>query len=173
MFKSECVSDCPSGWLSNYEANECYPLTDLDVKLIPFPCLIVMVILFFLSYVGSKQKRKHLLVPSWLVLMGILEHGCIISQIILNFKFGTWRYGAFLILAYAAFLATNISFVYCHKNKIVQKDRLYKSWRNQRSNLCARRMMNVFGLLGNWKSYKLSYAAFWGIKLRPAPFTHP
>ena len=89
MLKDECVSDCPKGWLSNYTANECYPLSDLDIDLWPFPCLIVAVLFGLLSMVGGMQKKKHLLVPNWLVLMGFLEHGCILSQIILNFKYGT------------------------------------------------------------------------------------
>ena len=29
-------------------------MADLDISLIPFPCLILAVVLFFLSYVGSK-----------------------------------------------------------------------------------------------------------------------
>jgi hypothetical protein len=54
MLKDSCVSDCPKGYLSNYSGNFCYPLSDLDIRLIPFPCLIIAVLFFFLSYVGSK-----------------------------------------------------------------------------------------------------------------------
>ena len=32
--------------------------------------------------------------------------------------------------------------------------------------------MNVAGLVGNWKAYKLSYSAFWGVKLTPARFSN-
>ena len=49
-----CVSDCPKGYLSNYEASSCYPLSDLDIRLIPFPCLIIAAVFLFLSYVGDK-----------------------------------------------------------------------------------------------------------------------
>ena len=34
-------------------------------------------------------------------------------------------------------------------------------------------MMNVIGVIGNWKGHKLSYAGFWGVKMRPATFTNP
>ena len=42
-----------------------------------------------------------------------------------------------------------------------------------RSHIWARRLMNVSAAIGSWKSYKLSYSAFWGFKLRPALFTKP
>ena len=32
--------------------------------------------------------------------------------------------------------------------------------------------MNVAGLVGNWKAYKLCYSAFWGVKLTPARFSN-
>ena len=54
MMEDECVQDCPSGYLSNYDANECKAISDLDIALIPFPCLIIALVFFFLSYVGSK-----------------------------------------------------------------------------------------------------------------------
>ena len=54
MHLDACVSDCPRGYLSNYEASSCYPLSDLDIRLIPFPCLIIAAVFLFLSYVGDK-----------------------------------------------------------------------------------------------------------------------
>lgn len=113
------------------------------------------------------------MIPNWLVLMGILEHGCLLSQIILNFRYGTYMYGAVIILAWLAFCVTNIVFVFMHYRKVTLKDRLYKNWRNRASHKWARRMMNIVGLIGNWKAYKLCYSAFWGIKLTPAKFSNP
>ncbi len=79
MLNEGCVQDCPKGYLSNYSASECYPLSDLDIKLIPFPCCIIAIVMFFLSYVGSVNKIKHLMIPNWLVMMGFLEHGILLS----------------------------------------------------------------------------------------------
>ena len=62
--------------------------------------------------------------------MGLLEHGCLLSQLILNFRFGTWLYGAVLILAYIAFVTANIVFAVLHYRRISTKDRLYAGWRN-------------------------------------------
>jgi len=99
--------------------------------LIPFPSLLIAIVFFFLSYVGSKQKRKHLLISNWLVLMGILVHGCLLSQVVLNFKYGTSFYGMFIIIAYLSFLAANIIYTVMHVKKISNKDRLYSNWRNR------------------------------------------
>ena len=174
MYLDNCVSDCPSGWLSNYESSECYPLTDLDINLIPFPSLIIAGIFFFLSYASAKRKKKHLLVTNWIVLMGLLEHGVLLSQIILNFKYGTFRYAVFLIFAWVSFVITNIVFSVCHYKKISKRDRAYSNWRNRRDVRCARRLMNVIGIIGDWKTYKLSYSAFWGRSfVSQANFTQP
>ena len=171
-YLGSCVSTCPKGYVADYDKNTCTALSDMDISLIPFPCLIVAGTFFILSYVGYKQKRKHLLVPNWLVLMGILEHGCLLSQIILNLQYGTWLYGAVLIFAWISFVATNITFVCLHYKRITKKDRMYSTWRNRPKHVWGRRLMNVTGLMGNWKSYKLSYSAFWGIRLTPAKFSN-
>jgi len=103
--------------------------------------------------------------------MGLLEHGCILSQMILNFKYGTWRYGVFLMLAWFCYVAANIAFSFMHYFKIGKKDRLYNNWRTRPDNIWARRFMNIAGVIGSWKVYKLSYSGFWGVKLTPALFT--
>ena len=167
------MSDCPSGWLSNFGSNLCYPLTDLDISLIPFPSLIISVVFFFLSYVGDKQKKKHLLIPNWLVLMGILEHGILLSQIVLTFQYGTINYAIFIIIAWVCFVATNIVFWVLHYRRITLKDGRYNNWRNRPKHIWARRLMNVTGIIGNWKGYKLSYSSFYGLKLTPATFKYP
>ena len=111
--------------------------------------------------------------PNWLVLMGLLEHGVILSQLLLNFKYGTWRYGVLIILAEGCYVLTNIVFAVLHYKRVTKKDRLYNNWRNRPANIWARRLMNVTGIIGSWKTYKLSYSAFWGVKLTPARFTNP
>lgn len=113
------------------------------------------------------------MIPNWLFLMGLLVHGCLLSQMILNFKFGTFFYSIFIVASYLCFVISNIAFYCIHYKKIATKDRLYSSWRNRPHNLWARRLMNVFAFIGNWHSYKLSYAAFYGIKLTPAKFSVP
>ena len=60
-----------------------------------------------------------------------------------------------------------------HYKKVTMKDRMYNNWRNRPGNIWARRLMNVSAVLGSWKSYKLAYSSFWGVKLTPARFTKP
>ena len=117
--------------MADYDDGECYSLSDLDIDLIPFPCLIVATTFFILSYVGYRQKRKHLMIPNWLILMGLLEQGCLLSQIILNFKFGSILYSIVLIFAWISFNATNIVFVILHLKRIGKVDRMYATWRNK------------------------------------------
>ena len=74
LHEETCVADCPRYFLANFMGTECYSISNLDVKLIYFPYLIVMCICFAMSYVGSLQKKKHLLVPNFIVLMGAVEH---------------------------------------------------------------------------------------------------
>jgi len=78
-YNGSCVSVCPKDFIADYDDMECYSLSDLDISLLYFPCLIIAGTFFLLSYVGYKQKLKHLMIPNWLVLMGLLEHGCLLS----------------------------------------------------------------------------------------------
>lgn len=128
---NDCVTDCPSGYLSNYSANECRRISDLDIHLIPFPCIIIAVVFFFLSYVGSKQKPKHLLIPNWLVLMGYLEQGILLSQIILTGKYGTSGFMAFIMIAWLIYNGTNVAFIFLFIKRIVRKDKKFRNWRNK------------------------------------------
>lgn len=105
--------------------------------------------------------------------MGFLEHGIILSQLILNFKYGTWRYGAFIMIAYAVWFVHNIVFMVLHYKRVTKKDKLYNNWRNRPTNIWARRLMNWFTPLASWKVYKLTYSHFYGVKLTPARFTKP
>lgn len=105
--------------------------------------------------------------------MGFLEHGIILSQIVLTYKYGTINYLIFIVIAYVCFVATNITFIIVHYKQVAMKDRTYMNWRNRRAHIWARRLMNWSAVIGSWKSYKLSYSAFWGFKLSPAKFQKP
>ena len=54
MFEGTCVSVCPKDYLADYDDMVCVSLADLDISLIPFPCLIVAGTFFILSYVGHR-----------------------------------------------------------------------------------------------------------------------
>ena len=54
MLEGNCVSVCPKGYIADYDVMKCKSLAELDISLIPFPCLIVAATFFILSYVGYK-----------------------------------------------------------------------------------------------------------------------
>ena len=60
--------------------------------------------------------------------MGFLEHGIILSQIILTYKYGTILYLVFIVIAWVCYLATNIAFVIVHYKQVALKDRTYMNW---------------------------------------------
>lgn len=74
-----CVTDCPRFFFANYAATECLPMSNIDIKLIYFPFLILTVIMFIVSWLGTKQKKKHLLIPNFLIFMGLIEHAALIT----------------------------------------------------------------------------------------------
>ena len=168
-----CVSDCPKGYYANYDNDSCRPISDLDINVIPFPCIIIAGVFFCLSYVGSRQKPKHMLIPNWLVLMGFLEHGILLSQIILTAKYGTWHYMIFIVAAWLVFCGTNIAFFILFLKNVVKRDRVFRNWRNRGSHNWAKWLITIGGFIGSWKTYKMTYSAFWGFRLTPAKFAEP
>ena len=105
-----CTSDCPPGYFANYSADTCKSLDDVDVRIIYFPFLIIMLLCFALSYVGSKQKKKHELIPNFIVMMGIVEHVALVTQIILTFMWGNLFYSIFSIIFWACYVVCNVLF---------------------------------------------------------------
>ena len=79
LHEEDCVSDCPRFFLANFYGDACYPISDIDVKLIYFPFLIIISICFGMTYIGARQKKKHLLVPNFLFMMGIVEHAGLVT----------------------------------------------------------------------------------------------
>lgn len=125
LLGEKCVSDCPPGYLSNYQADICYSISGLDVTMVYFPFLILTLLFMLLSLVGTKQKRKHLLIPNFIVLMGILEHAGIITQIILTYFYGTWRYMACVGAFWLFYVIGNIIFQIQFTKHVIGKDKLY------------------------------------------------
>ena len=162
MLEDGCVSDCPPGYLSNYDADTCRSLSDLDAKTLPFPFIIITLLCLALSWVGSKQKKKHLLVVNFIVMMGVVEHIALITQIVLTFAFGTWKWAVPIILFWVAYVLCNILFQIRWYQEVVGKDKYYKMWRDRPENRGSRRLMNALGWILSWKEYKLTYSGFWG-----------
>ena len=110
----DCINDCPRYYYADFYGTECLPLSNMDIKLVYFPFLIVMGLLFGASYVGSKQKKKHLLVTNFIALMGIVEHIALVTQVILTFSYATFRYAAVAIVVWVTYVVANILFYQRH-----------------------------------------------------------
>jgi hypothetical protein len=134
LHMGECINDCPRFYMANFSATECYPLSNLDATLIYFPFLWITLVVFGFSYVGYKQKKKHLLIPNFLVFMGIIEHIVLFTQVILTIKYATWKYFACSLFVWLAYVASNIIFVVRHYKLVATQDRKYMGWRNSENN---------------------------------------
>ena len=171
-----CVTDCPEGFLSNYEEGRCEDLSNTDAKVIYFPFLIVTLLVFCLSWVGSTQKKKHLLVVNFIIMMGILEHIALLTQILLIWLSPYLKAKALWLLLfvviYIGYWALNIAFLIMFKKDVIDKDKFYIQWRMRSENLWSRKLMNALGFI-SWKEYKLTYSGFWGYRIRSARFQSP
>ena len=170
LHEGECLWDCPPDYLSNYEATTCISMEELNLTVVYFPFLIITLLCLALSFVGSKQKKKHLLIPNFIVMMGIVEHIALVTQIILTLYFGTWFLMIPAFLIWLTYVGCNIFFQIKFNKEIVEKDKFYKMWRVRPENLFSRKLMNVLGWVFSWKEYKLTYSGFWGYRIRPARF---
>ena len=50
---------------------------------------------------------------------------------------------------------------------------MFRNWRNRPSHKWAKWLITIGGFIGSWKTYKMSYSAFWGFRLTPAKFSEP
>lgn len=173
MMEGKCVRTCPEGFMANYGATYCISEADLDLKLVYFPFLITTCVLFLLSTIGAKSKKKHRLLTNFIVPMGLLLQIALITQIILTFKFGTWRYNTVIIIAWLLYVAGQPLFQYFFTKRIIKEDKLYQQWRAKPSNLFAKQFMNISGAVISWKFYKLLYSHFWGYTFKYSEFSQP
>jgi len=160
-----CVQSCPRGFMANYESTKCV-MAGGDVTVVYFPWLIMSLIALGLSLAGGKSKIKHLVVPNWLVMMGIIENLSMFTQIVMTFKFGTWRYTIPIVAAYAIYVIANIVFAVLFHLKVAMADPAYARWQSQPENRFTKRVVYFCGFVLSWKSFKLLYSHFWGYNIK-------
>lgn len=173
LHDGDCVADCPKGFMSNFEATLCLSMASKDIKIIPFPWLFMALVAFGLSLVGDRVKPKHLLIPNWLVMMGAIENLSFLTQIVMTFRFGTWRFIIPIILAYALYIAGNPTFAYLFQKRIGDQDVLFKGWNSSKEGKANERRLQVTGSVLSWKFYKLLYSHFWGYNIKDAKWKEP
>jgi len=173
LLKGVCISDCPKGYLANFDATECISKAQKDVKVVYFPWLVMSMIVFSLSYVGGKTKPKHLIVPNFLVMMGVVENLSLLTQIIMTYKFGTWRFLGPVLIAWIFYLIGNPVFAFVFNWKIGDVDPVYIKWQNLPENSVTKKVLLICGSTLSWKFHKLLYSHFWGFNIKQAAFNEP
>jgi hypothetical protein len=141
-------------------------IAEKDLKVVYFPFLVLTAILASLSWVGGKVKVTHLVIPNFLVMMGFVENLSLLTQITMTFRFGTWRYGIPIILAWALYVIANPVFSYFFKKKIAEVDVYYSKWAKNPENAVTKKMLFWVGSGISWKFYKLMYSHFWGYNIK-------
>ena len=152
--------------MSNFDASECISMAQKDLKVVYFPFLVLTAILFSLSWIGGKVKIIHLVVPNFLVMMSFVENLSLLTQIVMTFRFGTWRYGIPIILAWALYVLANPVFSFFFKKKIAEVDIYYSKWAKNPDNTATKNMLFWLGSGISWKFYKLLYSHFWGYNIK-------
>jgi hypothetical protein len=144
-----------------------------DVRTVYFPWLILTAIAFSLSYAGGKSKPSHLVVPNWLIMMGFIENFSLLTQIVMTFKFGTFKYAISIIIAYILYLLGNSSFSIIYRLKIAKVDSAFQRWLVRPENNFTSKVLLVGGSVFSWKFYKLLYSHNFGYNIKNAVFKSP
>jgi len=80
------LNACPFGYIANFAQTECLALDNLDTKVVYFPFLFLIIVIGLVNWVGRVVKPNHQILPNFIVMMGILEHIALISQVALCFS---------------------------------------------------------------------------------------
>lgn len=99
-------------------------------------------------------------------MMGFVENLSLLTQIIMTFRFGTWRYGIPIILAWLFYIIANPVFSFFFKKKIAEVDIYYSKWAKNPENAVTKNVLWWVGSGISWKFYKLMYSHFWGYNIK-------
>jgi hypothetical protein len=117
LFEDTCHISCPEGSIKTFSGDSCRRLSDIDAQLVYFPFLIVTLLVAFVSWIGHKIKRAHLIFANFVIMLGFIEHLAIIVQLILSFIYGTYAFAIPMILIWLTYIATLIAFnIFWRKN---------------------------------------------------------
>ena len=170
-FKDECVSTCPTGSVMSFQGDSCLDLSEIDVRLVYFPFLIALVLIATLSCVGRIVKPNHLVLTNFVIMLGLLEHLSLLSQVVLTFIFGTYKLAIVILLIWLGYVGTLVVFnVIWHKN-IVRDDLKYAVYQAHPDNRLSSVVRSVLAHVVSWRSQKLLYSHFFGAKVNSFAFS--
>lgn len=110
LFEDTCHIDCPPGAIADFTGKGCRRLSDIDAQLVYFPFLIVTVLLAFVSWIGHKVKKAHLVFANFVIMLGFIEHLALLVQVILSFVYGTISIAVPALLIWIVYILTQILF---------------------------------------------------------------
>jgi hypothetical protein len=87
-------------------------MENMDLRTLYFPFLIAAIIALGISGVGIIMKPRHLFVTNFIIMLGLLEHILIFTQVIANFYLGNAIHLALSIIIWVVYIGVNITF-YC------------------------------------------------------------
>ena len=91
-------------------------------RLVYFPFLIVTLLIGFVSWIGNRIKRHHLIIANFAIMLSPLEHICLFTQMLLSFAYGTYALAIPIIFIWLGYIASLIVFGYYWHKQILAND---------------------------------------------------
>lgn len=165
------MNTCPEGHVQTFSGFSCRSLSDIDARLVYFPFLVTVLLLAVLSAIGKLVKPKHLFLANFVVMTGFIEHVALFVQVCLTFAFGTYLLAIFIVLIWLGYIATLICFNVFWRRDVYGKDQKFRAYREDTENRVSSKIRFILGLIVNWRSHKLLYSHFFGVKVNAFHFT--
>lgn len=105
-----CVTTCPVGSVITFSGKSCRSLSDIDARKVYYPFLILTILVAAISCIGKIVKPHHLVLSNFVVMMGLIEHIAIITQIALTFIFGTYMMAIAIVLIWVVYIVILVTF---------------------------------------------------------------
>ena len=151
----------------NYDKTTCVPGSDAQI---PFPMLAFFFIVAMVVAIAKCKARKSRFVANLIVFGSIIETGGMIVVLYFAMDFGIKPVVYMLLFACMFTVAINLFFFIVFRKQIMN-DLTFRHWVSY--NKCSVNTISIFGLIFNFKIYRLLYSEFCGAKRFDAPFRDP
>ena len=158
---------CISPNTLNYDKTTCVPGSDAQI---PFPMLAFFFLVAMVVAISKCKARKSRFVANLIVFGSIIETGGMIVVLYFAMDFGIKPVVYMLLFACMFTVAINLFFFIVFRKQIMN-DLTFRHWVSY--NKCSVNTISFFGLIFNFKIYRLLYSEFCGAKRFDAPFRDP
>ena len=101
-------------------------MTIVDARLVYFPFLVMVAIIAIVSYIGSRAKQNHKGLTNFVVMLGMIEHIALITQVALAFIFSDYAFSMATLAVWFFFLCQQFFFHVFWQYRVVRKDHRLK-----------------------------------------------